>query len=173
MFKHLRRYIVTGVEPLRLGDSVREAARRLSSDRLTDLPVVDTEGHLLGLFGEKELITAISPSYLEGLTDTSFIARDFEDVTERALEVMDQPVETFMRTEFATLEPDFSVLHCAELFMHRRQGVIPIVADGKPVALLRRADLGRAIIEGAVEAGSPGDAAAAAEAEGGLDDLEP
>jgi predicted transcriptional regulator len=62
---------------------------------------------------------------------------------------MNEPIERFMRREYATLEPDFSVLHLCELFLHRRQGVIPIVEDGRPVGLLRRSDLGRAIIEGA------------------------
>src|SRR5687767_3659223 len=100
---------------------------------------------MAGLFGEKELIEALTPPYLKGLRDTSFIARDFEDTAEYAVKVMDKPVSDVMRKEFATLAPDFSVLHCAELFLHRRQGVMPIVEDGRPVALLRRSDLGRAI----------------------------
>jgi len=149
MYDYLRRYLRHGVDSLDQDDSVREAARRLSIEQLTDLPVVDGEGKLVGLFGEKELIEALSPRYLQSLRDTHFIARDFEDVADEATKVMDKPVQEFMRAEYATLPNDFSVLHCAELFLHKRQGVIPIVDDGKPVALLRRSDFGRAIIEAA------------------------
>jgi CBS domain-containing protein len=149
VYEYLRRYIRRGVEPLREDVSVREAARRLSIEQLTDLPVVDAGDRLIGLFGEKELIEALSPRYLQSLRDTHFIAHDFEDVAEEAAKVMDQPVKGFMRTDFATLAGDFSVLHCAELFLHKRQGVIPIVEEGRPAALLRRSDFGRAIIEAA------------------------
>lgn len=149
MYEYLRRYIRRGVEPLSGTDTVREAARRLSIEQLTDLPVVDSEGRLGGLFGEKELIEALSPKYLQSLRDTHFIARDFEDIADEAVKVMDRPAREFMRTEYAILPQDFSVLHCAELFLHKRQGVIPIVQDGKPIALLRRSDFGRAIIEAA------------------------
>ena len=149
MYEYLRRYLRRGVRPLNREDSLREGARRLSVEQLTDLPVVDDQERIVGIFGEKELIESLTPPYLKGLTDTSFIARDFEDIADYAVEVMDKPVGEVMRTDFATLGPDFSVLHCAELFLHRRQGVMPIVEDGRPVALLRRADLGRAIIEGA------------------------
>jgi CBS domain-containing protein len=148
--EYLRRYIRRGVKPLAQDDIVREAARRLSIEQLTDLPVVDPAGAVVGLFGEKELIEALSPRYLQSLRDTTFIVRDFEDVSDEAAKVMDRPVSEFMRKEYATLEEDFSVLHAAELFLHKRQGTIPILdAERRPAALLRRSDLGRAIIEGA------------------------
>lgn len=150
MHEYLRRYIRRGVKPLAQDDTVREGARRLSIEQLTDLPVVDSGGVLIGIFGEKELIEALSPRYLQSLRDTTFIARDFEDISDEADKVMDRPVSDFMRKEYATLEEDFSTLHAAELFLHKRQGTIPILdADGRPQALLRRSDLGRAIIEGA------------------------
>ena len=150
MHDYLRRYIRRSVNTLNEDDSIREAARRLSIDQLTDLPVVDPSGKMVGLFGEKELIQALSPRYLRGLRDTHFIARDFEDVSDEATKVMDMPVADFMRREFATLDEDFSVLHAAELFLHKRQGAIPILdADGHPTGLLRRSDLGRAILEAA------------------------
>lgn len=149
MYEYLSRYIRRGVKPLNETDSVREAARRLSTEQLADLPVVDSAGGVVGLFGEKELIEALSPRYLRELRDTHFIARDFEDVSDEAAKVMDRPVSGFMRGEFATLGEDFSVLHAAELFLHKRQGVIPILdAERHPIGLLRRSDLGRAIIEG-------------------------
>jgi CBS domain-containing protein len=150
VYDYLRHYIRRGVKPLSETDSIREAARRLSIDQLTDLPVVDPSGKVVGLFGEKELIEALCPRYLQELKDTHFIARDFEDVADEAAKVMDLPVSDVMRREFATLGEDFSVLHAAELFLHKRQGTIPILnPERQPVALLRRSDLGRAIIEGA------------------------
>jgi predicted transcriptional regulator len=149
MYEYVRRHIRKGVKPLHRSDSLREGAWRLSVERLTDLPVVGDDGKMVGLFGEKELIMALSPSYLGELSDTTFITRDFEDIAEEARKVMDKPVENFMRRDYATLEPDFSILHCCELFLHRRQGVIPLLEDGRPVALIRRSDIGRAIIEGA------------------------
>lgn len=150
MFEYLRRYIRRGVTLLSEDDSLREATRRLSIEQLSDLPVVDSSGRMVGLLGEKELIEAVCPRYLRALKDTNFIARDFEDISDEAAKVMDRPVTEFMRNEFATLDGDFSVLHAAELFLHKRQGVIPILdGERRVLGLLRRSDLGRAIIEGA------------------------
>ena len=41
MYDYLRRYIRPGVKPLSETDSIREAARRLSIDQLTDLLIVE------------------------------------------------------------------------------------------------------------------------------------
>jgi CBS domain-containing protein len=149
MHEYLRRHIRRGVEPLYETDPLREAARRLSVEQLTDLPVVGPDGRIVGLFGEKELIEALAPSYLDELRDTGFVARDFEDIADEASKVIDEPLARFMCRQYATLEPDFSLLHCCELFLHNRQGVIPIVEGGRPVGLIRRSDVGRAILEGA------------------------
>lgn len=149
MLKELEQYIRWNVKPLRLQDTVRHAARRLSQEHFTDLPVVDEEGRMKGIFGEKEVIASLFPTYLDELTDTTFVISDFEDHSEHVRDVMNNPVEGRMRTEYATLPDDFSAMHCAELFLHRRQGVIPLLRDQKPVGLVRRSDLGRVIIEAA------------------------
>src|SRR5512145_2912210 len=100
MHEYVRRYIRRGVKPLAQDDTVREAARRLSIEQLTDLPVVDPGGAVIGIFGEKELIEALSPRYLQSLRDTTFIARDFEDISDEAEKVMDRPVSDYMRKEY-------------------------------------------------------------------------
>lgn len=154
MLKQFESYIRGDVKPLKMGNSVLDAARRLSDEGLTDLPVVDMSGIVRGIFGEKEVIGSFFPAYLEELSDTTFVATDFEDIAEDARKVMDEPVERFMRTEFATLPEDFSAIHCAELFLHRRQGVIPLVKDGRPIGLIRRSDLGRIVLD--IAAGKAG-----------------
>ena len=160
MLKELEQYIRWDVKPLQLGDTVRNAARRLSQEHFTDLPVVDEEGIIKGIFGEKEVIGSLFPTYLDELKDTTFVISDFEDHSGHVRDVMNKPVEHYMRTEYATLPDDFSAMHCAELFLHRRQGVIPLVREDKPVGLVRRSDLGRVIIEASAKRAPVADATA-------------
>ncbi len=160
MLKELEQYIRWDVKPLQFDDTVRSASRRLSQEHFTDLPVVDEEGRIKGIFGEKEVISSIFPTYLDELKDTTFVISDFEDHSGHVRDVMNNPVEEYMRTEYATLPDDFSAMHCAELFLHRRQGVIPLVLDEKPVGLVRRSDLGRVIIEASAKRAPVADAAA-------------
>ena len=151
MLRELEHYVRWEVKPLQLNDTIRDAARRLSQEHFTDLPVVDRGGRIRGIFGEKEVIGSLFPTYLDTLTDTTFVGVDFEDHAEHVRRMMGLPIEDYMRTEYATLPADFSAMHCAELFLHRRQGVIPLIQDDKPVGLIRRSDVGRAIIEAAAK----------------------
>ena len=160
MLKELEQYIRWDVKPLHLNDTIRNAARRLSQEHFTDLPVVDEEGHIKGIFGEKEVIGSLFPTYLDELKDTTFVISDFEDHSGHVRDVMNKPVEEYMRTEYATLPDDFSAMHCAELFLHRRQGVIPLVREDKPLGLVRRSDLGRVIIEASAKRAPVADATA-------------
>ena len=95
MLKELEQYIRWDVKPLQFDDTVRSASRRLSQEHFTDLPVVDEEGRIKGIFGEKEVISSIFPTYLDELKDTTFVISDFEDHSGHVRDVMNNPVPCF------------------------------------------------------------------------------
>jgi stage IV sporulation protein FB len=63
------------------------------------------------------------------------------------------PVGAAMMTEFVTLSPDDTIEHAVETLLRTSQGEFPVIdAAGKPVGLLTRNDLIRAIKERGPEA---------------------
>lgn len=104
--------------PVTIGpdQSVVELAACLSKHRISGVPVVDAEGNLCGVATEADVL---------------------ERAGDRVFEVMTSPV--------AFVTEDTPVEQIAELFVRNRVKRVPVVRDGKPVGVVSRADIVRAI----------------------------
>jgi CBS-domain-containing membrane protein len=151
------RAIVRRVEPLRPDDLVADAASRVAAAD-GGLPVADEAGRLIGFVSERDLLTALVPSYLADLPSARFITRDFPAWLRRARTAARMPVAEVMTAKPKHLTPDDSEAHAAELFMHTGEYVLPVAAGGRVVGIVRMADVVDSIL--AACAGSQGRAAA-------------
>ena len=131
---------------LRADDSVREAVRRLLDSGLPALPVVE-EGRLVGLFGEREFITAVFPRYVDQLGYAGFVPHSLDDALERRQSSRLQPVSEHMNTEHVDLSGDFSHAAVAETFLHHRVLIVPVTEDGRVVGVITRSDFFRDLAE--------------------------
>ena len=134
-------------ELLREDTPLNEAVKRLVDADLPALPVVDGDERLKGVFGEREFLAALFPGYLKELKYAGFVKRDLET----ALELRDacrlEPVGQHMDTEHADVGPDFSDVEVAEVFLHHRPLIIPVVDSGRVVGILQRHDFFRSLAE--------------------------
>jgi CBS domain-containing protein len=136
-------------EVLLLRDDERLAAavKELIAADVPALPVVDATGKLCGIFGEREFIGALFPGYLTTLGYAGFIPRSLDAALEKRAACAGEPVGRYMNTEHIDVGEDFSDTQLAEIFLHHRVLIIPIVDKGRVTGIVTREDFFRALAQ--------------------------
>ena len=132
---------------LHASDTVAAATRELLATDLPALPVLDDHDRLAGIFGERELLEAVFPGYLKQLKYAGFVTRSLEDSLEKYGQCRDDPVGRYMNTEHVDVGADFSDVQVAEIFLHHRVLLVPVVDAGRVTGVITRADFFRTVAE--------------------------
>jgi CBS domain-containing protein len=130
---------------LAVDDPVGTAVQRVLDSGLPALPVVDADGRFKGIFGEREFLAAVFPGYLKELRGTKYLRRALDDALEIRDEARTEPVGRHMTTDHVDVGTDFSDVQVAELFLHHRVLVLPVIADGKVDGVITRHAFFRAV----------------------------
>jgi CBS-domain-containing membrane protein len=132
--------------PVVAQDATIEAALpMLLFSRLPAVPVVDDEQHFTGIFGEREFITALFPGYVGSLKHAGFVPKSIDAALEKRQSCRAEPVSKHMNTEHIDVGPDFSDVGLAEIFIHHRVLIIPVVENKRVVGVITRADFFAAV----------------------------
>ena len=123
---------------LRTGDSVEAAVRQLRDTDLPALPVVDDRERFAGIFGEREFMGALFPGYLKELKGAAFLHRSLDEALEKRESCRFEAVGKHMNTEHVEVGSDHSELQVAEIFLHHRVLIVPVVDDGRVVDVITR-----------------------------------
>jgi CBS domain-containing protein len=113
--KYVRDIMTRQVVAIAAALPVQEVAARLHERHVPSAPVVDDEGHVLGMVSELDVLSRPGAS---------------------AGEVMSRQV--------ISVNEDTDVAEVKELFVNRRLRSVPVLADGRLVGIVSRADLLRA-----------------------------
>ena len=138
---------------LRERDPVGDAVRRLVESRLPALPVVGSDERYAGIFGEREFMEALFPGYLKELKYAGFVPRSLEAALEKRSSCRSDAVAKYMNVEHIDVGPDFSDAQLAEIFIHHRVLLVPVVDDGRVTGVITRSDFFRALAERFLDAG--------------------
>ncbi len=112
---------------------------------------MDAGGRLRGIFGEREFIAAIFPGYLRQLGSAGFVPRSLEQVLEKRAVCAAEPVSEHMNTEHIDVDENHSDTQLAEIFLHHRVLIVPIVDGGRVTGIVTRSDFFRALAERVLE----------------------
>ena len=145
--------ILRDAPSLRIGDQVGDAVRRLLESGFPALPVTGERGRFAGIFGEREFMEALFPGYLKELRFAGFVPRSLEDALEKRSACRHEAVGDHMNTEHIDVGPDYSDAQVAEIFLHHRVLVVPVVDDGQVIGVITRRDFFRVLAERFLEAG--------------------
>lgn len=126
---------------------LQEALRALLADTLPALPVLDADGRLLGIFGEREFIAALFPGYIGTLGSAAFVPSTLDGFIERRLDCVRQPVSKYANTEHVDAASSVSDVQLAETFLHHRVLLVPIVEDGQILGVVTRGDFFRVLAD--------------------------
>jgi len=147
----VRQVMTTDVLSFAPDESVESAARRLSERRLGGGPVVDAEGHVLGLLEDDDLIVQDAKLHfptvitvLGAYIELPSSQRHFEEDLRKAVgvtvvDVMDPTAPTCGEDD--TLEQVATVMH------DRNLSRLPVVRAGKLVGIISRGDVVRALVQ--------------------------
>jgi len=120
---------------------VRELIFILSSALMSNMPIVDEEGRLIGVISEKDLIKAALPGYFEMLHSTSFIP-DMNQLAKKLVQISDDSIEKYMERDFICVEEDDDDLQAADLIIRRNLKSLPVIdKEGRLVGVVKRIDL--------------------------------
>ncbi|MCP5056992.1 MAG: CBS domain-containing protein [bacterium] len=106
-----------------------EAAAVLLKHGISGAPVVDEEGHLLGLLSEYDCLRAVASA-------------DFEMDSHDAIE----SVSELMSEDCVTIGPDLELFAVAHEFVVRRMRRFPVIEDGKLIGQVSRRDALKAAV---------------------------
>jgi CBS domain-containing protein len=137
---------------LHAGDTVEAAVRTVLESGMPALAVVDRRERFAGIFGEREFMAALFPGYLSQLRGAAYLPRTLDAALEKRESCRGEPIERYLTTDHVEVGADFSDTQIAEIFLHHRVLVVPIVADGRVEGVLTRRDFFRALAERFVEA---------------------
>jgi CBS domain-containing protein len=132
---------------LRTGQSVGSAAETVLAAGVPALPVIDDDGVLAGVFGEREFIHAIFPPFFDELGHAAFVPKSLDRVLEKGAATADEPVGRHMTTDHVAVGPDASDAELAETFLHHRVLIVPVVDGERVTGIITRADFFRALAE--------------------------
>ena len=143
MTASLVKSIIREVEPLQDSESVARATEKVIDAGLPGLPVVDSKGKFVGIYGEREFMGAFFPGYVNTLSSARMVSRTMDDAIERRLGCREEPIREHMTTDHVLLEDNYSDTSVAEVFLHHRVLIVPIATEGKVHAVVTRSDFFR------------------------------
>jgi CBS domain-containing protein len=119
---------------------VGEAIRTLLDSGLPALPVVEDDGKLAGIFGEREFMTALFPGYVRELRFAGFVPKGLDEALEKRAACRAELVGQHMNTEHVEVRSDASDVQVAETFLHHRVLIVPVLEDGRVSGVITRSD---------------------------------
>ena len=126
-------------------DTVETAVRGLLDTDLPALPVGHA-GRYCGIFGEREFLQALFPGYLDQLGGAGFATKSLESALEKRGSCRRDAVREHMNTEHVDVGTDFSDAQVAEIFLHHRVLILPVIDDdGRVTGVITRSDFFRAV----------------------------
>jgi CBS domain-containing protein len=127
--------------------SIREAAQRMAEKRIGTLPVVDSQGMVVGMIGLQQLLTLELPDFFNLIPDLDFL-QDFGAVesTRPTPEQIDQPITTLMQPATLVVE-DCGLLRAFGIMIkHNLADLIVVSDEGKLRGIASRVDIGSEIL---------------------------
>ena len=120
-------YMVTDLILLRPEMEILHAMKILLEKRISGSPVVDADGHLVGVLSKKDCMRAA----LQGAYYQEWGGQ----------------VSTYMSTGISTLDADLDLVSASEHFLASDYRRFPVLRDGELVGQISRADMLRALVE--------------------------
>lgn len=131
-------------------ETVGEALQRMLANRVSDLPVVDGAGKLIGMFRLEELYASLLPKAAligHGISDLSFASDTLGELREKMDEIDDRPVHEFVVKPRHVVYPDTTPIEIV-LLLHQGENNVPVVDrdSGRLLGMVSARDLLTALL---------------------------
>jgi len=125
-------------------DNAKDALALLFKMQISGLPVIDTQGKLVGMFTEKDVLKQILPSYLDKVG--RFIYEENpKSIKKKFQDLINLLVSQLMRKDVITIDTDTSLCEVARLMLTQKIRRIPVLdKEKKLVGIVSREDVVKA-----------------------------
>ena len=135
---------ITSIAP---DTNASEALELLLKMRISGLPVLDEKNKLVGMFTEKEVLSAILPSYVEKVGRFMY-QENPKAVKQKTLAFRDLKVKDVMRRTSVTLDEDTTLCEVARIMLTQKARRTPVLNKEKEVVgILARGDVVEALFK--------------------------
>lgn len=127
-----------------------EAVHTLQEHKLRHVPIVNEEGHLVGILSDRDVLRHL-PYQRHGLHTPSGKFREDLFRVEGNRSVLNQRIEGIMTTKVVTIRPNCPVIEAAMILMKKKIGILPVLdSQDQMVGILSVLDLlgiARSVVE--------------------------
>ena len=124
--------MTTAVKTISPGAQVQEAASVMCFNKISGLPVVDADRHLVGVVSEKDVLGAMYPDMGEAMQDRHV---DLETVEYDYKDVLHLRVDQIMTRKVVSVSPSAPAMTAVSFMSAYRTRRIPVVDDGGLVGI--------------------------------------
>jgi CBS domain-containing protein len=146
----VREIMQTDVITVRPETTVGELADILARNKISGVPVVDDQGHVLGMVSEADIILQDAdlhfPYYIQFLESVIYL-QSVHKFEERIRKAFGSKVTEVMSEEVVTVSPAASVREAATIMADQNINRLPVTENGLLVGIVTRGDIVRAIAE--------------------------
>lgn len=137
-YQKVSQYMRTDVFTVQPDDPIELVSDLMSWERIRHVPVEDETGRLLGLVTSRAVLRHLTELTKSG--SVRDIANTAASSAGRDGRTTSVPVSEVMRRDLVTVDPDTATRDAIELMRKHRIGCLPVVQDGRIVALLTEED---------------------------------
>ena len=127
--------------------SIRATAKIMATHHISGVPVVDDDGHLVGLVSEADLLRARKAAadreawWLNMIADGEKLSPEFVDYVRTGNDM----VRVVMHSDVTAVAEDTPLADVAQLIVEKGVKRLPVVTNGRLVGIVSRADLVKAL----------------------------
>jgi CBS domain-containing protein len=131
---------------IRITATLGHAATIVALSGASDLMAVDEQNNFIGVLSEGDLLRACMPDFEEILKGGGTLDHAYGFFVRKGRELMERPIEPLVIKDPISLRPDDPVAKAATVMVEKQIRRLPVVADGKLLGTVSRADLCRAVM---------------------------
>lgn len=132
------------VRSIKPDTKIVEVASLMCLYRFHGLPVVEDDGHLVGVIAEKDVLHCLFPK-LENLIAEGMHSVDLDKEMGRYGEILDLKAEELMTKKPVSVDPEMHLLRAATVMVRHNFRRMPVTEDGKLIGVLSLGDVHKAI----------------------------
>lgn len=126
--------------------NAKEALAILLKSKLSGIPVIDGGGDLAGVFTEKEILQAILPAHVKHVGAFVYAETSKAEIKKLAsLETLF--VKDLMRKDVPVIDEEASLTEASRIMLTKSERRIIVIRDKKPVGVITRCDVVKALAE--------------------------
>lgn len=131
-------------------EKIEEVTRLMVDNKISGIPVVDQNHHVLGVITEQDLMVRASelkvPFYLT-LFDSIIFLENPMRFNQDLKKYTASRVKEVMNTKVVVVEEDTPVTEVVELMQHKNINRVPVVRNKKLVGIITRNDILKALVK--------------------------